>query len=343
MHATPPASARTTRDTLPQSIRAGEPLLFSYVEMDRDSPQVFMLDKNSYFFSSLNTSFFSERLGRSQGNFVEVSSGEMLHQLGRLQNPPRLGLRGRVANLHGIFDTHNSGFLINNQILGDLVSKLLERANREEKAITQRVEFNSLKGIVIIQISGPYLLREKATPSNSISDIRAISFKDQIFPDFGSVSAILKPGVNQSSRNRADSGRHKKSVPGELKLSTIRDTLDRSRGFNSKISFGGLGGALTKQGEMNLLDPAFQLLNPGRSARYMAQEMHYGGEAQYIEDMDLGLDSSFPLTNQFSQPTVSSFNGQCPYFVNEKQYDAIIRRRKKKQKKMLLYGMTSNL
>jgi hypothetical protein len=44
------------------------------------------------------------------------------------------------------------------------------------------------------------------------------------------------------------------------------------------------------------------------------------------------------LTGGYSQPNVTSYNGQCPYFVNEKQYDAIIRRRRKKQKRMLLYG-----
>ena len=43
-------------------------------------------------------------------------------------------------------------------------------------------------------------------------------------------------------------------------------------------------------------------------------------------------------TGEYSQPNVTSYNGQCPYFVNEKQYDAIIRRRRKKQKRMLLYG-----
>ena len=44
------------------------------------------------------------------------------------------------------------------------------------------------------------------------------------------------------------------------------------------------------------------------------------------------------IPSEYSQPNVTSYNGQCPYFVNEKQYDAIIRRRRKKQKRMLLYG-----
>jgi hypothetical protein len=46
---------------------------------------------------------------------------------------------------------------------------------------------------------------------------------------------------------------------------------------------------------------------------------------------------------EHTQPNVASYNGQCPYFVNEKQYDAIIRRRKKKQKRMLLYGKSKIL
>lgn len=44
------------------------------------------------------------------------------------------------------------------------------------------------------------------------------------------------------------------------------------------------------------------------------------------------------LFSNFNQSNIGSINGQCPYFVNEKQYEAIIRRRKKKQRKMMMYG-----
>ena len=47
------------------------------------------------------------------------------------------------------------------------------------------------------------------------------------------------------------------------------------------------------------------------------------------------------VATEYTQPNVTSYNGQCPYFVNEKQYDAIIRRRRKKQKRMLLYGKSN--
>ena len=77
-------------------------------------------------------------------------------------------------------------------------------------------------------------------------------------------------------------------------------------------------------------------LNTSFVLNFNSQNQHKKTNFQEFERIDEMREEY--IRNEHSQPNVTSYNGQCPYFVNEKQYDAIIRRRKKKQKRMLLYG-----
>lgn len=339
MKAKPPSSTRNNQLSFRQTVQSRDPIFFSYSEMERDPPQAFMHHNGTNFFSSLNTSSIAKKFLTATSHAIEICPLETFNELGTIQNPPRNNLYGRFGKIGNIFDTNTSGFLINNEILGNLVAKLLDRALKEGRSITQRVEFNSPTGIIYIQISGPYALVEKRVDQPSMSDLKGLSLRDQVFPDFGSVSAILKPTAGESRQGQSQLTRRKKEdAMKDAKFSEMSRVREERRAFPINSNY---EERRKKIGVGNVLDQGFGGLG-GQNLDYLGRNMHFGGDAQFFEELDMGLDSAFPLTNQFSQPTVSSFNGQCPYFVNEKQYDAIIRRRKKKQKKMLLYGMNFN-
>ena len=302
------------------NLNSSVPRFFLHLDYSfRRTRNIYLLHNNCIRFSALDLSDFIDYLLKSSSSIIMANPRELMGRI-LFRNPsenykyPGSSLYGGsgLKKLIGLFDKNQSRYMgTQSQLLR--FSYEIEKEFKRLGKIQKKMFINSDDPHDnTINIIGPFYFPAESRNMNQINS---------------PFSKVLELPQNMQARQQMEFNKI------DEKHGDILDTGDKrqnnpliNRTFDSSFFNNPSEKEAFNVSQLNT--SKFLNMNIGNQTK-----LNSFGKFEKTEEIQEDYHQS-----EYSQPNVTSYNGQCPYFVNEKQYDAIIRRRRKKQKRMLLYG-----